>query len=337
MPKISVIVPVYNMEKYVRECLDSILGQTLIDIEVIVINDGSTDRSLEIIKEYQKKDNRIVIIDKKNAGVGAARNDGIKTATGEFLAFIDPDDMYASDKVLFNCYETARKEKVSVVGGRTVFLYEDGSKKEEVDKKIGEIRISADGLTEYKDYQYDYGYVCYIYKRKLIVDNQILFPLYSRFQDPPFFTKAMIAAEKFYLMDEPVYLYRQLPGASKLTATKTIDFLHGIMDNLQISKENNLAQLHYITAQRLNKEGSYMALNNLQSAEIKKIMHYFIKVTAMIDVEWIKKEGFLVSEEFIPEIFDYAISTSIKYERLRKNKLLRGIVGGISRLFQSEK
>lgn len=337
MPKISVIIPVYNMEKYIGECLDSVLGQTLEDIEVILINDGSTDGSLKIIQEYRNKDNRVVVIDKQNAGVGAARNDGIKCARGEFLAFMDPDDMYASDEVLFHCYEKAKKEDISVVGGRIVLLHQDGLLKEETEKQFGDIKISAKGLTEYKNYQYDYGYVCYIYKRSLIVENQILFPLYSRFQDPPFFVKVMIKAERFYVLDEPVYLYRQLPGVSKLTVKKTLDFLKGIMENLQTSRENKLAQLHYITAERLRVESSYMALHNMENPAIRKILYYIIKATAMVDVEWLKQEGFLETDYFLPEVFDYAISTSVKYERLRKNKLLRGILGIISRISQKVK
>ena len=332
MAKVSVIIPVYNMEKYVGECLDSVLRQTLTDLEVIIINDGSTDTSLKIIQEYQAKDSRIVIIDKENAGVGAARNDGIKAATGEFLAFMDPDDMYAGNDVLLHCYEAAKRECVSVAGGKTVFLYQDGSTKDEATKQVGTVTVCAQGLTNYRDYQYDYGYVCYIYNRKLLIDNNIFFPLYSRFQDPPFFVKAMIAAERFYALDEPVYLYRQLPGVAKLTPKKTTDFLRGIMDNLQISKEHGLAQLHYITAERLNREGSYMTLHNLEDTAIKKILHTYIAATAMVDAEWLQKEGYLSAEPDFPEVFDYMLSTSIKYEKLRKNVIVRGLLGAWSRL-----
>lgn len=337
MPKISVIIPVFNMEKYIGECLNSVLKQTLNNIEVIIVNDGSTDNSLEIIQEYQKRDNRIVILDKKNEGVGAARNDGIKAATGDFIAFMDPDDMYASNDALLHCYETAKRERVSIVGGRTVFLYQDGTKKEELEKRVGDISISAKGMMEYKDYQYDYGYVCYIYRRSLLVENQIFFPLYSRFQDPPFFVRVMIAAERFYTLDESIYIYRQLPGVSKLTAKKTIDFLHGIIDNLQVSKEHNLAQLHYITAQRLTKEGSYMALHNIESPEARQIFYLLIKATAMVDIEWLEKEKFLIEDYFLPEVFDYTLSTSVKYERLRKNMFLRIILGIFSHVIKGRK
>ena len=92
MTKISVIIPVYNVEKYLRECLDSVVNQTLKDIEIICVNDGSTDNSLEILKEYEKQDSRIKIIDKKNEGAGIARNYGLQIATGKYIYFMDSDD-----------------------------------------------------------------------------------------------------------------------------------------------------------------------------------------------------------------------------------------------------
>ena len=92
MPKISVIVPVYNVEKYLARCLDSIINQTLADIEIICINDGSTDNSLEILNDYAKKDSRIKIIDQTNAGLSCARNAGMQIAQGEYIGFVDSDD-----------------------------------------------------------------------------------------------------------------------------------------------------------------------------------------------------------------------------------------------------
>ena len=87
-PKISVIVPVYNVEKYLSECLDSIINQTLKDIEIICVNDGSTDNSLSILKEYASKDNRIKIIDKENEGLGYTRKVGLDNATGDYILFV---------------------------------------------------------------------------------------------------------------------------------------------------------------------------------------------------------------------------------------------------------
>ena len=94
MPKVSVIIPCYNTEKYLKECLDSVINQTLKDIEIICINDGSTDNSLEILKEYAQKDERIKLIDRENKGVAKSRNEGIRKVTGQFVCFMDPDDYY---------------------------------------------------------------------------------------------------------------------------------------------------------------------------------------------------------------------------------------------------
>ena len=96
-PKVSVIIPVYNVEQYLSRCLDSVISQNFNDMEIICINDGSKDASLRILEEYAGKDSRIVIIDKKNAGVSAARNDGIAAAKGEYLAFLDGDDFWEAD------------------------------------------------------------------------------------------------------------------------------------------------------------------------------------------------------------------------------------------------
>lgn len=92
MKKVSIIIPVYNVEKYLRKCLDSVINQTCKDIEIIIINDGSTDNSLEICKEYSKNDPRIKLIDKKNEGVSKARNTGLAYVTGKYVCFVDSDD-----------------------------------------------------------------------------------------------------------------------------------------------------------------------------------------------------------------------------------------------------
>ena len=92
MPKISVIIPVYNVEKYLRECLDSLLNQTFKDIEIICVNDGSTDGSLNILNEYASKDSRFIIINQNNQGLSAARNNGLNVAKGDYVAFLDSDD-----------------------------------------------------------------------------------------------------------------------------------------------------------------------------------------------------------------------------------------------------
>ena len=111
---ISIIIPVYNVSKYLRACLDSVINQTYKDLEIICINDGSTDDSLEILKEYSNKDNRIIIIDKKNEGVSAARNDGIENAKGEYLFCIDSDD-YIDNNFIETFYHNAKNNNSDLV------------------------------------------------------------------------------------------------------------------------------------------------------------------------------------------------------------------------------
>ena len=108
MSKVSIIVPVYNVEKYLRKCIDSLINQTLNDIEIICINDGSTDKSLKILKEYKNKDSRIILLNQENLGQSVARNRGIEIAKGEYLGFVDPDDWIDLDyyEKLYNAAST---------------------------------------------------------------------------------------------------------------------------------------------------------------------------------------------------------------------------------------
>ena len=92
MPKVSVIVPVYNVEKYITRCLTSLINQTLDDLEIILVNDGSTDNSVAIIREYKRQHDNIILVEKENGGLSSARNFGLVYATGEYIAFLDSDD-----------------------------------------------------------------------------------------------------------------------------------------------------------------------------------------------------------------------------------------------------
>ena len=116
---ISVIVPVYNQERYVRKCLRSILQQDFQDLEVIVINDGSADKSLSIVKKIAEKDNRVKIVDKKNEGVSFARRDGLKVARGTYVCFVDSDD-FLPPHALKTLYDIMIREDVDVVAGQCI-------------------------------------------------------------------------------------------------------------------------------------------------------------------------------------------------------------------------
>lgn len=114
MAKVSIIIPTYNVEPYLRECLNSVVGQTLKDIEIICVNDGSTDNSLEIIEEYAKRDGRIIVITGQNGGYGKAMNKGLDRATGEYIGIVEPDD-YIALNMYEELYSRAREYNVDIV------------------------------------------------------------------------------------------------------------------------------------------------------------------------------------------------------------------------------
>ena len=117
MAKVSIIVPVYNVEKYLRKCLDSLINQTLKDIEIICVNDGSKDNSPKILEEYAKKDNRIIVINQENAGLSVARNSGIDIAKGEYIGFVDSDDWVDLDFFEKLYYSATSNDADIAVGG----------------------------------------------------------------------------------------------------------------------------------------------------------------------------------------------------------------------------
>ena len=124
--KISIIIPVYNVEKYLNRCIDSLINQTYSNLEIILINDGSTDSSLKICEEYVQKDSRIKVINKKNEGVSIARNVGIEKATGQFISFVDSDDWIEHDTIL-KLYNLSQKYNSDYV--MIDYIETDGTKK----------------------------------------------------------------------------------------------------------------------------------------------------------------------------------------------------------------
>ena len=237
-PLVSVIVPVYNMSKYLRQCLDSILSQTLKEIEIICVDDGSTDDSLEILSEIAVKDSRVRVLQQENKGSGAARNYGIIEAKGEYIAFMDSDDWYPSDDVLEVLYKLCKEFKVSIAGGSLVLW----------DNKIREASSNyvfpSSGIMSYRDYQNPYFYQRFLYSHRMLQENQIVFPDYLRGQDPPFFVKSMATAHSFYVTTKPTYCYRF--GYKKLNwnVRKANDYMKSIIDLLQLSIINQYSKLH---------------------------------------------------------------------------------------------
>ena len=198
--KVSVIVPVYNQVPYLAECLDSVLAQTLREIEIVCVNDGSTDGSGLMLDEYAARDPRVRVLHQANVGVGPARNAGMAAATGEFIAFMDPDDKYPDEGVLADLVHGAEANGADVCGGTMVAM--DGRSLEP------EFSFSSDGRVAFADYQFEYGFYRYVYRRSLLDRASVRFPDLRRFQDVPFLVEAMHAAGTFFALARPTYCLR---------------------------------------------------------------------------------------------------------------------------------
>ena len=147
-PKVSAIIPVYNVEEYLEQCLDSVLNQTLREVEIICINDGSTDSSLELLKKFALKDSRIKIIDKKNEGPSAARNEGIKTAAAPYILFFDADD-YLEHNALEEAFKCAENSDVALVCFGTNIVGEVSPKQKASDERY--YAVEQNGVVEFTD------------------------------------------------------------------------------------------------------------------------------------------------------------------------------------------
>lgn len=254
MKKISIIIPVYNAATFIGESLESAQKQTLKDVEIICINDGSTDETEAIILQARKKDSRIILLQQKNAGSGAARNHGLSVATGEYITFLDGDDWYPSDTTLETLYEAASKNGVDIAGGSFVRHFSDGRVVKKFDGIYSAYTFERRELVRFADYQFDYGYHRFLYKRAMLEEHRIDFPSYKRFQDPPFFVRAMIAARTFYSIPDFVYAYRKGHQIIKWDPVKVGGAILGLTDNLLMSRAEGLARLHNLTYVRFVTE-----------------------------------------------------------------------------------
>lgn len=321
--KINIIIPIYNMGTYLSECLDSIFAQTIKDIEVICVNDGSTDNSLEILKQYAKKHKNLFILNQPNKGVAVARNNGLAVANSEFVCFVDPDDFYPTNNVLETLYTKAIEFNVAIAGGSWSELLNDGSIKTEFVGLNDRYEFKKEGLIKYSDYQFDFGFQRFIYSLSLLKQYNIDFPILTRFQDPPFFIKAMLAAKVFYAITMPTYCYRighQQP--SKWPHKKRNDQLLGIISCLNLSSRNQLHILHNFAYNRLMKDENYF-IEEAICGQNNYMFDLLARAYHSIDIP-------LLSQT-IPEINDRFVLRPLKESfgklQYRKNKLGKEVHG----------
>lgn len=232
MPKVSVIVPIYNVEKYLEKCINSLLSQNLEDIQIILVNDGSKDNSGNIAREYEKNNkNRITYVEKENGGLSDARNYGLKYATGDFIAFLDSDD-YIEKNAYEEMYNKAIEENADYV--ECDFIWEFPNK------------IRVDKQYPYKNKKEMLSFVRVVawnklIKRQLITDNNLEFPKGLRYEDVEFTYKLIPFINKFAYVDKPFIHYVQREGSIANVQNERTAEIFTVLDNVtEFYKKNNI-------------------------------------------------------------------------------------------------
>ncbi len=232
MSKVSVIVPIYNVEKYLEKCINSLLSQTLEDIQIILVNDGSKDNSGNIAKEYEKNNkDRVIYVEKENGGLSDARNYGLKYATGDFIAFLDSDD-YIEKNAYEEMYNKAIEENADYV--ECDFIWEFPNK------------IRVDKQYPYKNKKEMLSFVRVVawnklIKRQLITDNNLEFPKGLRYEDIEFTYKLIPFINKFAYVDKPFIHYVQRKGSIANVQNERTAEIFTVLDNvIEFYKKNNI-------------------------------------------------------------------------------------------------
>lgn len=302
--KVSIVIPVYNAQKYIVECLDSITSQTLKEIEIICINDGSTDASEETINNY--KNGKIRLYTKENEGSGKARNLGIEKAKGKYIAFMDPDDLYASKDVLERMYTAAEANHAQICGGNILNFY-DGEEPYLTDT-YNKYHIREEGFKLSQEYQNPWGHTKYLFRKDFLEQNQLRYPEYRRGQDPVFMIKALAAAEQIYLMPITVYLYRQYKRRDRFSNKVIFELLGGYLETIKIASNKYNQNAFIDCVSQLEYWYSYIGFSEWENPYfwelIDTISMEVIKGAAKMNIDypsnviWKKSEVEQSAEEF---------------------------------------
>jgi len=219
-PFFSVIVPVYNVEQYLHDCLNSVVAQTYPDYEVICVNDGSTDGSWAILDEYQKKHNQITVITQQNKGLSAARNAGIQAAEGDYLLFLDSDDWIESN-TLEILAEKQNGEDLVCFNGRRVF---ESGRTEDPDAGTSENNLSGwEYYNKYALVSRKFHFVCSVlrfYRREYLLKNNLFFEEGIYHEDNLFTPMACYYAQAVKVIADCLYVYRIREGSITQTPHK---------------------------------------------------------------------------------------------------------------------
>ena len=290
--KLSIIIPVYNTEKYIKQCIESVTAIKDIETEIIAVNDGSTDSSKDILEEYTEKNDRIKVITQKNQGASAARNTGIKASTGDYIYFLDSDDWIDTVsfekiiKELENDYKNG--EKIDIVAGKEK-AYSEFTKEEVLDERIPRELIGK--VVSGKEYMiksirgkfWNVRLPIYLYSRKLLTDNGIYFPAGRKSnEDEVFSIDVFYHAEKLKITDEIFGYYRARSGSimSVLNITHAEDIFENakeLIERYRNEKNSETKEIIFYMIKRYYKSSMRKSVQCGRNDVFKKIYCQFRK------------------------------------------------------------
>ena len=240
MPQISVIVPVYNVESYLSQCLDSILNQTFTDFECICINDGSKDNSLAILQKYASKDSRIKIINQENKGLAVTRNIGIKNSIGQYIAFVDSDDWLTED-CLYKSFNKIKETSADVVQFNYKFYYSKEDKYESKRVFESEKIKKEDTISAILQKSYEGPVWRRIYKKDVLLKNNLFFYEGRVSEDGVFSAVLFLYTQNVVYIEDELYIYRK-QTASAITSNLSklfVDWFYNFFTMIKDIKNRN--------------------------------------------------------------------------------------------------
>lgn len=259
--KVSVIVPIYNVENYVEECIKSVLSQTLQEFELICVNDCGTDGSWEIVKNLAKDDSRIVLLENpQNLGLAATRNRGLEIAKGEYVYFLDSDDMIVKE-ALETLYNRAKQEQIEVQVFGASFIFETEELQSQFQTNHAQFKGLYPDITDgkslfikwMKEWDWLSSQPRYFYKREFLQNNQLQYIEGMLHEDEPFAFDVLMSCNRIKVTND-LFFIRRFRGNSIMTGCPTMKSVEGCIRILQhVSQRNDL----YETNPDLNRAIKY--------------------------------------------------------------------------------
>ncbi len=350
MVKVSVVIPVFNVENYLNECLDSIVNQTLKDIEIICVNDGSTDSSLDILNNYAKKDNRIKIISQKNQGQAVARNNGMEYINGEYFCFMDADDILDLN-TLETCYNISKEKSLDFVMYKLINFDDNGNvyTTPGYDMYVVAQRVK-DNVFNYRTlgeliFNVTVSPANKLFNTEFIKNTNVKFPEGTIFEDNLFFWRIFFQAEKLFFIDE--YYYKRRVHGNSTTGSgneRWIDAIEiynrvwdifkefGHFDEFKIRLYNNKITFALFRLDNIKYEYKELFFQKLKN-DLNHVNNYFIDFSENLHAENKRLFELILFSDNYEEFNLMRNLTSFSEEILELDKIILNIYGNLSDIF----